>query len=291
LTRLLTVSALLLCPLMAWGQTYDLRQAGDDKPVAGSKVLEEEVERQEMAMTILQGDQVLQEQQGTEGFEQTFLEEILEVDDQGELVRATRTYTRFVDLESGESLDGELTVEMSRGEDGSYSLGPLPEDRPIPDLLRAKLQSAVAKKNAPEDEEQRDPEEVFTPAEPVAVGATWTVPPLEALAGLGLNADLDVEGSSCAGTLVSAEEEGGTTWLNVKIDLTLKLLTLDGSKCPDPIMWTMTLELKLPDGGGVTGQVRLTGNMKGSMAPPDAPPGMLVKLNMDMTGIQTRTRQ
>ena len=294
MTRTTLLTLTLLCPLPALAQqTYDLRTAGADKHAPGDAIRVVETERQDMKMVVKQGEQVMQRDEGVQGFEQTYVEEIIRVDDEGEVAQARRTYSAFTDLKTEQSLEGgDLVVELNTLEDGTRTVE-YAKERTLPRALTTKLDGMAGKQEEPKpgeepEEPEKKPSEIFTPAEPVAVGATWTVDTKQAIEGMGIDEQYDPAQSTCTGTLVSATPEGGTTWLTVKIDMKLLLTTMEGAPCPDPFVFEMTMSMRLPDGGGNTGTMTMDGTIVGSMSPPNAPPGVSVALDMKTHGDMRR---
>lgn len=289
----LLLPLILLCPLAAQAQeTWDLRAASEEQNAVGDKVTHVESEQQDMTLVIRQGQDEVQREQQVQGFEQRYVEELLAVDEEGEVTSARRTYTVFTDKQTKQTLEGgELVVTWTREASGTRKVD-YPQDRALPDALKEKLEHLAA--GEPEEESEgpkpeQNPGKLFTPAEPVAVGATWPVDPKQAMVGMGIDEALDAEGSSCTGTLVAATAEGEVTWLDVKVTMTLRLTTLEGVQCTEPFVFALTMDLRLPAGGGNVGNVVMNGTMKGALAPPDAPPGVTFSIDMTMTGDLRRT--
>lgn len=288
-------AALLLVPCaQAQEATYDLRQADEYQHVVGDRIRVERTERQESKVVVQNQGQVLQRQEGAEGFVAAYVDEVLAVDDEGEVTGLRRSYESFRDLETSTDVDVKgLVVVLERSPEGKHTFKPEGQAT-IPPALQSRLHQEAAKKDAEaegtDDEEER--QDALLPAAPVAVGATWDVPPQEAVDAFGFQeSELVPEASSVKGELVSVEERDGQTFLKVQVKIDLGFKKFQGLVCPEPAKFLMKLELDLPAGGtSPAGEAKLTGTFDGQATMPNAPPGVTVDIDLDVENHQRRAR-
>lgn len=295
-----TLAAALLAGLLttsgalAQAETFDLRATDDYKPVAGDRVRVEQTERQKSNVVVKNGPQVLQQQEGQEGFVATYDEEVLAVDDEGEVTRARRTYEAFRDLETAQDAEVKgLTVLLERSAEGKHTFA-AEGDATIPPPLKARLDDEATKKDAKAEggEDDEDRQEALMPEAPVEVGATWDVPPEQAMEAFGFEeTELADEGSSVKGTLVSVDERDGQRFLKVQVAIDLAFKRFQGLPCPEPATFKMQLELELPAGGtSPAGEARLSGTFDGKPTVPNAPPGVTMDVDLEVENHQRRVR-
>lgn len=293
-SRAALLLGLLLVPLAHAQETYDLRQADEYDPVVGDRVRVERTERQVSKVVVQNQGQVLQRQEGAEGFAATYVEEVLAVDDEGEVSRLRRSYEAFRDLETSQDVDVKgLVVLLERSAEKKHTFK-AEGDVPIPAALETRLHQEAQKKDAEAQggEDEEDKQDALLPAAPVAVGATWEIPPAEAVEAFGFEqSELVPEASSVKGTLVSVEERDGARFLKVQVDIDLAFKRFQGLVCPEPSKFGMKLELDLPAGGtSPAGEAKLTGAFDGQATMPNAPPGVMVDLNLEVENHQRRVR-
>lgn len=290
----LIAGLLLLAPRAQAQDTYDLRKADDYVHAVGDRIRVEQEERQQSKIVVQNQGQVLQRQEDREGFTSTHVDEVLAVDDEGEVTRLRRSYERFSDLSTGEDVDvSGLVVLLERSHEGRHTFK-AEGDKAIPPAVEARLQQEAAKKDAEreagKDEEER--QDALFPEAPVAVGATWEVPPETAIEVFGFeDCELVTEASSIKGKLVSLQERDGQTFLDVQVTIDLAFKRFQGLVCPEPAKFVMKLDLELPAGAtSPAGQARFTGTFDGQATMPNAPPGVTVDLDLDVQNQQRRTR-
>lgn len=288
------LAGLLLVPCATAQETYDLRRADEYEHKVGDRLRVERAERQKSTVVVQNQGQVLQRQEGSEGFEATYVDEVLAVDDEGEVTGLRRSYETFLDVETGQDVDVKgLVVVLERGADGKHTFK-ADGDVTIPPAVQARLQQEAQKKDAEaeggEDEDAR--QDALLPEAPVAVGATWEVPPEKAVESFGFEeSELAPGASSVKGTLVSVEERDGQKFLKVQVAIDLAFKRFQGLVCPDPAKFQMQLELDLPAGGtSPAGEAKLTGTFDGQATMPNAPPGVMVDLDLEVQNHQRRAR-
>ncbi len=288
------LTGLLLVPCASAQTTYDLRQADEYTPVVGDRVRVERTERQTSKVLVQNQGQVLQRQEGSEGFAATYVEEVLAVDDDGDVTRCRRSYEKFHDVETAQDVDvSGVVVLMERSAEGKHTFK-ADGGAPLPPTLEKRLHEEAAKKDAEEEggEDEEDRQEALLPEQPVAVGGTWEVPPEQAVESFGFQeSELVPEASSVKGTLVSVEQRDGQELLKVQVTIGLAFKRFQGLECPDPARFDMQLELELPAGGtSPIGEAKLTGKFDGQATMPNAPPGVTVDVDLDVENHQRRVR-
>lgn len=288
------VAGLLLVPPAQAQDTYDLRQADEYKHAVGDRIRVEREERQDSKVVVQNEGQVLQRQEGAEGFTSTHVDEVLEVDGEGEVTRLRRSYETFRDLTTGDDVDvSGLVVLLERSAEGKHTFK-AEGDKEVPPAVQARLLQEAAKKDAEEEsgEDEDDRQDALLPDAPVAVGATWDVPPETAIEAFGFEeSEIVPEASSIKGTLVSVEERDGQKYLDVQVTIDLAFKRFQGLTCPEPAKFQMKLELELPAGGtSPTGEAKLSGTFDGQATMPNAPPGVTVDIDLNVENQQRRAR-
>ncbi|MCO5171819.1 MAG: hypothetical protein M9894_36415 [Planctomycetes bacterium] len=292
-TSLLAALALALPAAADEPTTYDLRAGDDYTPVVGDVLRVETTERQKSQVVVKSGEQVLQEQEGQQGQSAVYTEEVLAVDDQGQVSRARRVYESFRDLEAGAAPDvSGLVVLLERGDDGKHAFVPEGEAQVPPELEERLAQEGLqrdAKKALGDQEKER--QHALLPDEPVPVGATWEVTPEQALVAFGFqDSALHPELTTVRGTFRSLEERDGVTFMNVHVDVDLAFTRFQGLDCPEPASFKLQLDLLLPEGGtSPAGEARLTGVFDGEPVVPEAP-GVTMAVDLELENAQRRTR-
>lgn len=294
--RLALVLPALLVAVAARGEekTWNLRAR--HVPAAGEKTRNEERTKNRVKYAMVGGGQTLQSAEQVEGIEQTYEQEVQAVDaKKREVTKAIRTYSAVVDHASGEKLDlstKPIRVQMTCSEQGDVKFEPL-DGAVVPPLLQGVLDMESGRRTAEagaEDEEQQ-----LFPAEPVAPGATWTIPlavaarmfnmgdgeeregPAPAPAPDEVPQGLDAEKSKATGKLERLEAApDGVTLLHITITLDLTLTRFQGMACKEPMKFEGTVRFRLAaDGASPIGDAEFSAKLKGkTIVPPEAGQGL-----------------
>jgi hypothetical protein len=282
---------LLAAAARAEEKTWNLRAR--HVPAVGEKTRNEERTRNRVKYAMVGGGQTLQSAEQVEGIEQTYDQEVQAVDaKKREVTKAIRTYSAIVDHASGEKLDlsaKPIRVQMSCSEQGDVKFEPL-DGAVVPPLLQGVLDMESGRRTAEGGEE--DEEQQLFPAEPVAVGATWTIP-LEVAARMFNMGDgeegapaapapgapppgVDAEKSKATGKLEATEVVGGVTLLRITITIDMTLTRFQGMACKEPMRFEGTVKFRLAaDGASPVGDAEFTAKLKGkTIVPPEAGQGM-----------------
>ncbi|MCW8138897.1 MAG: hypothetical protein KIT58_08330 [Planctomycetota bacterium] len=283
----------LALPAAADETTYDLRAGDDYTPAVGDVLRVETTERQKSQVVVRSGEQVLQRQEGEQGQAATYTEEVLAVDDQGQVSRARRVYESFRDIDAGQAPDVQgLAVLLERGKDGKHAFV-AEGDATVPPALRARLDQEALQRDMKRElgDREKERQHALLPDEPVPVGATWEITPEQALTAFGFqDSALHPEQTKVVGTFRSLEERDGVTFMNVHVDVDLAFTRFQGLDCPEPATFKLALELLLPEGGtSPAGEARLTGVFDGEPTVPDAP-GVTMAVDLELENAQRRTR-
>lgn len=291
--RVVTSLLLLLAPVAAAQDTFDLRRANDYKPVVGDKVRAESSERQTKHIVVKSGAQVVQDQSEVTGQVAVYTDEVLTVDDAGEVASARRTYESFRDQATDQDLQvAGLTVLLTRDAAGKHSFA-AEGGATLPPALQQSLEAEAAKKDQDQAEE-KEREDALLPEAPVAVGASWDVPPERVLQTFGFDPAanaLDPK-TTARGTLVKTEERDGQTLLTVKFELDLFFSTFQSLAFAEPASFDIDMELVLPaDGTAPHGEAKVTGAFIGATNVPPQPgaPPMEVSIDIAIESKDART--
>jgi hypothetical protein len=299
--RAALASALLLvvATSAARAQTVDLRKANGYRPAVGDRVKSTKSDRQVMDMEVLQaGTNPLQQKHEEQGFEGVWVDEVQAVGEDGKKpTRFLRTYERFKDLRRGEELPVEgVKVLYSTDAAGTRSFTAAEGSAPIPAALERRLHDEADKQTAKAraGADKEDVKEVLLPAEPQAVGATWSVEPARVATNmdLGKPEDLVADKSSVTGTLVGVEEKDGTSWATVRVAVKLSFLRLKDLPCAEPALLDMSIELVVPVAGdSPAGSMTARATFDAKPTPPNLPKDVTMTMNMTMDGAEKRERQ
>lgn len=289
-----TLLLLLLAPVAAAQDTFDLRKANDYKPAVGDKVRSESSERQTNHIVVKAGEQVVQDQNEVTGQVTTYTDEVLTVDDAGKANGFRRTYASFRDQTTEQDLQvAGLTVLLSRDAENKHTFV-VEGGATLPPAVQQHLEAEAAEKDEKAaDEDQR--EDALMPEAPVAVGASWDVPPERVLQTFGFDAAtsaLDPK-TTAKGTLVSKEERDGQTLLTVKFEFDLFFSLFQNLEFPDPASFDIDMELVLPaDGKTPHGGAKVTGTFKGATNLPPQPgaPPMTLTIDLGVEASDARAR-
>lgn len=295
--RAVTALLLLLAPVAAAQEaqaTFDLRKANDYKPVVGDRVQSESSDRQSKHIVVKSGEQVVQDQSEVAGEVTTYTDEVLTVDDAGKLMTARRTYATFRDQSTDQDVQvAGLKVLLTRGADGKHTFA-AEEGATLPPALQLSLEAEAEKQDENEGKEDAQ-KDALLPETPVAVGATWDVPPARVLETFGFDPAtnvLDPKTTAC-GTLVKTEERDGVTLVTVHIELKLLFSTFQSLVFPDPASFDIDMEVVFPaDGSAPIGEAKITGAFAGTTSVPPQPgaPPMTLSIDMDIQSGDVRTR-
>lgn len=288
------VVGLLAAPASAQdAPTYDLRQ--EYKYVAGDKVRVHERMETRAKYALRAGEQVMQEVDQTEGYDQRYVEEVQEVDADGDVIRALRTYTQVQDLATSETLDLKdkpFQVQMARDEDGTFRFTAVDQTAQVPDLLERLLDQEAGRKETESDDE--DTQKLIMPEQPVAVGATWQVPLEQACEVFKFPPETVGPAAEAQGTLEAAEPSGEQTMLKVGLRFKLPLTSFNGMACPEPMKFDATISLRMPaNASGPDGGATMEGVIKGKAKLPEdegLPPDAVLDLDMKVTNTKTVER-
>lgn len=293
--RLVASLLLLLAPVAAAQETFDLRQANDYKAVVGDKLQSESSERQTKHIVVKAGEQVVQDQSEVAGQVAVFTDEVMAVDDAGKPSSLRRTYASFRDQSTEQDLQvAGVVVMLTRDAQNKHTFA-VEGGAVLPPAVQQSLEAEAAKKdeNAADEDTRQD---ALMPEAPVAVGATWDVLPARVIETFGFDAAtnvLDEAKTKAKGTLVSKEERDGQTYLTIKFEFDLFFSTFQSLEFPDPASFDLDLELTLPAGGKTPeGGAKVTGAFKGATDVPAQPgsPPMNVSIDIGVNSSDSRVR-
>lgn len=287
----------LAVPVLAQqgGATHDLRGA-DYRYKAGDKIRVHERNETHAKYAIKSGAKVLNSVDALEGYEQRYEEEVQEVNAEGDITKSIRTYTFAKVLSTDLTLDlsqKPLKVQLALGEDGTYGFTPVDASASIPEVLQEILdQEAGKKETEAEDEGAR---RLIMPKEPVAVGATWSVPLEDVCQSFSFEPEsVDAKGYEGKGTFEAAEPKDGLTLLVATVTFKLPLTKFNDMECQGPMAFDSVVRMRFPAGGaGPELENSMQGTVKGVAKIPDDqgfPPGTTYDLDMKMAITQTVER-
>jgi hypothetical protein len=274
--------------------TYDLRKLSDRKAVLNESVDESEFDSEKMNNKVLNtkqpdGQQVIKEESESKGHDYHRTRTVRAVDAEGKPTEIELFYASFKDLETDQELEVMNTkVVFSKGADGKWSRKT--ENGKVPPALARKLDKELASLGK-KGEKKKKREEVMFPEKPVAVGATWKIDAVEMAKEMGFKVE-ELEQDKCkgAGKLESLTTEEGKDYLTLTIAVTMTFNTFQGLPATVPLVITLDGTMKFSaDGSMPNSSQKLNMTMEGTVAPPQAPEGMVVVFNM--TGKKVASRK
>jgi len=297
MTRALLMTSMFLTvasPALAQ-TTYDLRKLGDRDPVLNESVEETQVDDQLMRTRILnlnqpEAQQVVKDEKEQKGHEYSRTRTVRALDAEGKPTQIELVYASFKDHKTGEEFKAMNTkVLLTKGADGTWARKT--ESGEVSPGLAKTLDKKL--RELSKDKKGKSSEEVMLPEKPVAVGATWKIDAVEMAKEMGFEVkELDQDKCQGSGELTSLTKEGGQDYLSVSIEVTMTFSTFQGMPTKVPLVIGLSGTLKfsadgsLPDGEGV-----LNMTMQGTVAPADAPPGMVVEFDMKAKKVTTKKKR
>jgi hypothetical protein len=261
---------LIAAPALAQ-QTHDLRGV-EYRYKAGDKIRVHERNETHAKYAVKSGAKVLNSVDAIEGFEQRYDEEVQEVSAEGDITKSVRTYTFAKVLATDLTLDlaqKPLKVQMTLGEDGAYGFTPVDPNAPIPEVLQEILDQEAGKKET--ESEDQSARRLIMAKEPVAVGATWTVPLEDVCRSFRFEPEhVDAKGYEGKGTFVAADAKGDLTLLEATITFKLPLTKFNDMECVSPMAFDSVVRVRFPAGGaGPELESSMEGTVKGAAKIPD----------------------
>jgi hypothetical protein len=250
-------------------RTYDLRAALDAREPrrSGQRTRISRVERQDTRLVALDGGPAPQRQRTRRGYSASWVDEVEEVDAQGDTTRLRRVYERFADADGADvpcaGLVAQLTIDPDGGRTWARAGG-----GELPAPIRALLGEQATKAKAKAAKARPELTTQVLPAGPVAEGATWDLG-LERLTGIaGVDsADIVVERSSAAIRFDGIERAGASRVAVITGVLELTLRSIQGLPCPEPASLHLDLDIRLPlDEGSRMRTARSHGTFQGMPA-------------------------
>tara|TARA_R110002072_G_scaffold30128_1_gene94497 strand:- start:749 stop:1639 length:891 start_codon:yes stop_codon:yes gene_type:complete len=295
MTRALLASMFLLIAPPAFAQTtYDLRKLEDRDPVLDESVNEQQADDQLTRTRILnlnqpEGQQVVKDEQERKGHEFSRTRTVRAVDAEGKTTQFELVFASFKDLKTGEELEvADVKVLVTKGPDGKWTRKI--EQGDVPPPLAQVLDKELVDLN--KEKKGKKAQDVMLPEQPVAVGATWKIDASHMAKEMGFNPkDLDADKCQGSGKLVSLTSEDGQDYLTVSVEVTITFSTFQGMPTKVPVVISISGTLKFSaDGSLPNGEKTLSMTMKGTVAPADAPPGMVVEFDMKGKKLTTRSK-
>lgn len=287
MTRFAATLALLLVlgPAARAQETFDLRAILDRPDAVGERVRHTKTEQGLVEQVASANGRVLQQQKEEKRPEQTYVDEVLAVGQDGEADRRRRTFEAFKD---DQGVDVDVTgvvVELTRttGPDGKHdwAFAPAEGSKPIPPAVAADLEADLEQKRERAAKGQTDEmmNEALLPAEPQGAGATWQLDMARLAPIFGMEeGDLDLQQSAGTGALEGVEQRDGQTFLKVKLEVSMMVVRMRGQPLPPTPMnigFTFTVSPTSHDG-----ELTMSQRFEMSMTPPGAPKGTVVNVKV-----------
>jgi hypothetical protein len=257
-------------------EKLDLRRLGTQfRPAVGDRVRTEDRQTQRMRMTLERDGDVVQRREQDEGVEETYVDETLELAEDGKPGRVVRTYERFVDAADGEAAPPGIRVLLTHGPGGD-DFQVMDGSPALPPALEARLVKERDKLNAVDGERhaaKRDMMAAMVPDGLVAIGERWTIDPLRVAPAMGLSAeDRSIEDSRCEGQLTLGAPRGEARWVRLSVRLRLALRSMRNLQFEAVTPFEMTVEAEAPADGTSPGmELTGTGSFEGVMRVARAP--------------------
>ncbi len=282
-------AASLACALFTLGavtaaaqDAHDLRQLVGRKPAVGERVRVVKEERRTQRM----GPRTQET-----GSAATYMEEVLATGEDGEPTRVVRTYEAFKDASGAEVAAAGVIVELTRDEaTGRHAFAAAEGSAPLPPALHDDIQGSLDKKNkrAEQGVTDADINQVLLPADPVAVGGSWTIDLARAVGMMGLpESDVDLARSTAQGKVEGVEQVDGHDRLKFTIELCLMMAKMRGNPLPTPAPLVTTMTFRLPVAAdGPDGDTHMVQHLALEVPGPQGP----MKVTIDGDEKERRTR-
>lgn len=272
-SKLILSAGLLLIPLVASGQTYDMRKLAKEDEVskAGDGVFEEIEKIEDAKQTISVEGHPDKVKPTKKHLKITRTVTIAAVDDMGKSIKTRVEYHSF-DQDGSKSGPCEIVMDKA---DGKWSISKT-SGEPSPEL-KAYVQEKLTRKNR--DRSEDDKFLAILSAKPVSEGDTWKISASDVKKMLeGKFSDKSKFASTTGtGKFVSAKKEGSTTLLELDIKLRFEFSTFEGIECIEPVVISMSLRPRIAIDNSPRGGMNMSMTMTGLIAPK---PGVTVRFDM-----------